>query len=405
AEAVDAPLPGAIFKIDRRPSGEKVVYARLFAGKLSVRQRVAMRRRTAFGETETIEERLTGIDRFGAGTAARAESAAAGDIVALHGLRSARIGDRIGDDDDAPDVGRAFPPPALESVVRPVDPGQITRLREALEQLAEQDPFIALRQRNEAGDVSVRLYGDVQKEILEETLARDFGVAVAFGPSQTICVERLIGVGEHVEVMSAAGNPFYATVGLRIEPGPPGSGVRYARELGSLPLAFYRAIEETVRETLSQGLHGWEVVDCAIELTQAGFSSPVSTAADFRKLTPLVLMQALIEAGATVCEPVEEIELDIPEDTIGSVCGALIQARATIGDARRDGSSQRIVSRIPTAELRRFEQLMPGLTRGEGGWISRFAGYAPTSGDPPKRARIGPNPLNRDHYLAELARS
>ncbi|HEX5498176.1 MAG TPA: hypothetical protein VFX03_03075, partial [Thermomicrobiales bacterium] len=335
-EAVDAPLHGAIFKIDRRPSGEKVVYARLFAGELSVRQRVAMRRRNAFGEAEIIEERLTGIDRFAAGTAARAERATAGDIVALHGLRSARIGDRLGDD-DAPDVARAFPPPALESVVRPVDPGQITRLREALEQLAEQDPFIALRQRNEAGDVSVRLYGDVQKEILEETLARDFGVAVAFGPSQTICVERPIGVGEHLEVMSAAGNPFFATVGLRIEAAPPGSGVRYARELGSLPLAFYRAIEETVRETLTQGLHGWEVVDCAIELTQAGFSSPVSTAADFRKLTPLVLMRAIDQAGTTVCEPVEELELDIPEDTFGSVCGALIQARATICDARRDG--------------------------------------------------------------------
>src|SRR5439155_9559272 len=108
-----------------------------------------------------------------------------------HGLRSARIGDRIGaDDSGARGVAQAFPTPALESVVRPVEPGQITRLREALEQLAEQDPLITLRQRNEEGEISVRLYGEVQKEVLTETLLRDYGIGATFGPSRTICVER-----------------------------------------------------------------------------------------------------------------------------------------------------------------------------------------------------------------------
>ncbi|HEU0115926.1 MAG TPA: hypothetical protein VFQ80_14670, partial [Thermomicrobiales bacterium] len=330
----------------------------------------------------------------------------AGDIVGLHGLRAARIGDRLGNDDaDTPESGRAFPPPALESVVRPVDPSQLTPMRTALEQLAEQDPFISLRQRNEAGEISLRLYGEVQKEVVMETLAREFGVAVTFGPSQTICVERPIGVGEHVETMFAEGNPFYATVGLRIEPAAPGGGVRYARELGSLPLAFYRAIEETVHETLALGLCGWEVVDCRVRLTAAGYSSVMSTAGDFRKLTPLVLMRALAAAETRVCEPVEDLELDVPDDTLGAVCGALVQAHATIRDTTREGESQRIVATIATAELRAIERRLPGLTRGAGGWVANFAGYAPVGGDPPTRARVGPNPLNRAHYLAEVARA
>ncbi|HEU0115400.1 MAG TPA: translation factor GTPase family protein [Thermomicrobiales bacterium] len=402
---VDAPLRGEIFKIDRRPSGEKVVYARLFAGTLAVRQRLPLRRRVAFGESERIEQRLTGIDRFAAGTATRAENAGAGDIVSLHGLRAARIGDRLGDDADTPESGRAFPPLALESVVRPVDPSQITRMRAALEQLAEQDPFIALRQRNEAGEVSLRLYGEVQKEVVMETLAREFGVAVTFGPSQSICVERPLGVGKQVETMFGEGNPFYATVGLRIEPASAGSGVRYTRELGALPLAFYRAIEETIHETLAQGLCGWEVVDCLVALTAAGYSSVLSTAGDFRKLTPLALMRALATAGTAVCEPVEELELDVPDDTLGAVCGALLQARATIRDTTREGESQRIVATIPSATLRAVEQCLPALTRGDGGWVANFAGYAPVGGDPPTRARVGPNPLNRAHYLAETARA
>ena len=406
AEAKEAPVSGRVFKIARRPSGEKLVYARLFTGRLEMRQRVLMRRLGAFGETEKVEERITGIDRFMSGTAVPAEAASAGDIVVLHGLRAARIDDRIGGED--PSVGEtpgAFPAPKLESVVRPVDPVQITQLRAALEQLAEQDPLISLRQRNEMGEISLRLYGEVQKEIVLETLSRDYGIGVTFGPTRTMCIERPLGIGEHAEFIGAPGNPFYATVGFRVEPAECGSGIRYVRELGSLPLAFYRAIEETVHETFGQGLCGWEVTDAIVSLTQAGFWSPVSTAADFRKLTPLVLMQALLVAGTEVCEPVEELDLEIPEDTFGAVCGALVNARATIRDVAREGASHRVVCEIPTAELRSVEQQLPRLTGGEGGWVSSFAGYAPVIGDAPTCARIGPNPLNRAHYLAEIARS
>ncbi|HEX5501738.1 MAG TPA: translation factor GTPase family protein, partial [Thermomicrobiales bacterium] len=217
-EAADAPLAGTIFKIARRASGEKLVYARLFAGRLAVRQRVALRRRDALGEIAWVEERVTGIERFAGGTAAPAEAASAGDIAVLHGLRAARIGDHLGADDaGARELARAFPALALESVVRPVEPGRLTRLRAALEELAEQDPLIALRQRNAEGEISVRLYGEVQKEVLEETLTRDYGVAATFGPSRTVCVERPVGAGEHAEVMRENGNPFYATVGFRVE--------------------------------------------------------------------------------------------------------------------------------------------------------------------------------------------
>ena len=403
-ETADEPVSGTVFKIARRASGEKLVYVRLSSGSLTVRQRITLQRRDALGEFEQFEERITGIDRFEAGSGVAAEAVSAGDIAVLHGLRAARIDDRIGEGEiAAAEVVRAFPAPALESVVRPVDPSQITRLRAALEQLAEQDPLISLRQRNDEGEISVRLYGEVQKEVVMETLAQEYGVAATFGPSQTICIERPLGVGEAVEIIFESPNPFYATVGFRVEPAEPRSGIRYVRELGSLPLAFYRAVEETMYETLSQGLYGWEVADCLITLAQAGFSSVLSTAGDFRKLTPLVLMQALLSAGTEICEPIEEIELDIPEDTFGAVCGVLVNARATLRTTLRDDESYRMIWQIPTAELRGVEQQLPGLTRGDGSWVSSFAGYIPVTGDGPTRKRIGPNPLNRAQYLADVA--
>jgi ribosomal protection tetracycline resistance protein len=404
--ACNAPLDGAVFKIVRRLSGEKIVYVRVFAGHLAVRNRVVTRRRDVYGDIEEIEERITGVDRFAPGGNGVAEIVGAGEIVALHGLRAARIGDRIGvEQSSSAAISYAFPAPALESVARPVNPGQITQLRSALEELAEQDPLISLRQRNELGEISVRLYGDVQKEVVTETLSREYGIGVNFGPTQTICIERVIGTGEHVEYMADKENPFVASVGIRIEPAEVGSGIRYVRELGSLPLSFYRAIEETVYETLGQGLAGWEVTDCAVTLTFVEYSSPVTIAADFRKLTPLVVMEALRLAGTQVCEPIEELQLDIPEDTFGAVCGVLINARAAIRNSYPEGASHHIIAEIPTAELRSNEQQLPRLTRGDGRWVSHFAGYVPTTGDMPSRARIGPNPLNRAHYLAELGRT
>jgi ribosomal protection tetracycline resistance protein len=116
-------------------------------------------------------------------------------------------------------------------------------------------------------------------------------------------------------------------------------------------------------------------------------------------------MQALLEAGTAVCEPVERLDLDIPEDTVGAVCGALIKARGTIQDTSPAGAFHRITCEIPTAELPAIEQLLPRLTRGEGGWESTFLRYDPVSGDPPERPRSGPNPLNRTQYLLEVASS
>lgn len=404
-EAIDDPAAATVFKITRRPSGEKIVYVRLFAGSLSVRQQVVIHRRIATGEMEQSEERITGIECFIAGAAVQADQVSAGDIAVLHGLRSARIGDLIGEE-DAPtrQIAASFPAPALESIVRPVEPSQITQLRAALEELAEQDPLISLRQRNDAGEISIRLFGEVQKEVMSETLAQEYGVEVTFGPSQTICIERPIGSGEHAEFIGEPGNPFWASIGLRVEPAEIGSGIHYVvHELGSLPLAFYRAIEETVYETLTQGLCGWEITDCVITLTDVGYESVPSTAGDFRKLTPLVLMRALQAAGTEVCEPIEQLDLDIPEDTFGAVCGALVNARGTIQDAFLNDATYRISCEIPTVELPAVEQQLPRLTHGEGGWLSNLAKHAPVTSDPPIRERVGPNPLNRKQYLASVA--
>src|SRR5206468_8178217 len=132
-----------------------------------------------------------------------------------------RIGDVIGTPPALSSQHHHFAPPTLETVVVPQDAADGRALRVALDQLAEQDPLINVRQDDIRHELSVSLYGEVQKEVIEATLASDFGLAVSFRDVTTICIERPLGTGVAVEVLQAETHPFSATIGLRVEPAAP----------------------------------------------------------------------------------------------------------------------------------------------------------------------------------------
>ena len=394
----DAAASAIVFKMQRAPTGEKIALARLFGGTLAVRDQVTIRRPGLNGSWVDQTARVTGLERYQGGTTLAVPSVAANDIVRIHGLRDIQIGDVIG---TIPDQRRPprFPQPTLESVVRPRNGHDASDMYAALAQLEEQDPLISIRRGQREATVSVRLYGEVQKEVIQATLADEFAIGVEFEPSQVICIERVIGQGEALEVVDGPGNPFLATVGLRIEPAPPGHGIDYHRELGALPLAFYRAIEETVFATLDEGLLGWPVPDCRVTLTRVGMT-PITAAGDFRKLVPLVLMSALQAAGTEVCEPVVRFTLELPSDILGEALVRLTAAGGTVEETTELAGRSRVSGVMATAAVDRFERQVPDLTSGLGVFRTEPAGHRPIHHDPPVRRRTDFDPLNRKRYLA-----
>ncbi|WP_329051981.1 TetM/TetW/TetO/TetS family tetracycline resistance ribosomal protection protein [Amycolatopsis sp. NBC_01488] len=385
----DGPLHATVFKIDRGRAGEKIAYARLHSGSLAVRQRISFYR----GETE-LTGRISAIDVAGD------DVALAGDVARVRGLRDVRIGDRLGSPGAARDG--VFAPPSLETVVRPVRPDQASALFTALTRLSEEDPLIDVRRHDH--DVSVRLYGEVQKEVLRSMLADGAGIDVTFERTRTLYVEKPVGRGEALEELDPAQRLyFFATVGLRVEPGR-GVGFGLSVELGSLPPAFHKAIEETVYTTLEQGLYGWEVLDIAVTLTHTAYFSPISAAGDFRKMTPLVLMAALKQADTRVHEPVHRFELEVPAKAVSAVLLKLADLRGVPGEPVAGPSSCTLHGTIPAEHVHAFEQALPALSQGEGVFLSEFAAYRPCPGPPPTRPRTGENPLDRDEYLAQVSR-
>jgi ribosomal protection tetracycline resistance protein len=131
---------------------------------------------------------------------------------------------------------------------------------------------------------------------------------------------------------------------------------------------------------------------------------PTSTAADFRKLTPLVLMQALERAGTVVCEPMLRVRLEVPASAVGAVLPALARLGASVETPSMRGDGSVVEAVLPSALLHDLQRQLPGLTGGEGALESDFAGYRPVSGEQPIRPRTTANPLNLDEYMMRLAR-
>jgi ribosomal protection tetracycline resistance protein len=390
----DGPVSGVIFKVERGPAGEKIAYARMFSGTVRTRDQLQ------FGGDR--EGRVTAISVFERGPAAPRACVTGGQIGKLWGLGAIRIGDTVGSGDtlgvghtvgmggtagpgQAATPGRHFAPPSLETVVVPARPAERGALRAALGQLAEQDPLINVRQDDTRQEILLSLYGEVQKEVIQATLAADFGIDAGFRETTTICIERPAGVGTAVEFMGEPANPFRATVGLRIVPGQAGSGVRFRLgiERGALPPAFQKAVEETVDRTLRAGLHGWQVTDAVVTLTHSGFTPPPpsgwskwsSSAGDFRNLTPLVLMSALRQAGTRVYEPVHRFHLEAPADTAWSVRPALARLGAVPDPPVTQGPLLTVSGDIPAARVHELTQQLPALTQGAGVLDATFGYY------------------------------
>jgi ribosomal protection tetracycline resistance protein len=398
-------LSAQVFKIERSERGEKIVYVRIVSGTLQTRETIRL--------PSGSEEKVTGVSVFESGAApVQRPSVTAGAVAQVRGLASVRVGEIIGEGFKNDRYSFHFSPPTLEAVIEPRDPGDRAQLAVALSRLADQDPLISVRQDDLRREVSVSLYGEVQQEVIAATLAREYGIEVAFRPPTPICVERVIGTASATDALGEPSNPFKAGIGFRLESAARGSGIQFTVDvaLRSIPIYVYKslpafevAMEEYVRATLEEGVFGWQVTDCAVTMTHCDYSSPGSSARDYRLLTPLVLMRAVADAGTQVCEPFIETTIETPSPTTSAVLSALSRFRASAPTAEQRGELTTVATTLPARELSTLRHQLPALSSGEGLIATAFGGYEPIVGSTPMRPRRRLNALNREAYLMEVA--
>lgn len=406
----DGPPAGSVFKIERDATGSKSIFAHLSSGTLRVRQRLDLGR--------GAPEKVTRLQLFRNGELSEAREASAGHVVVVRGIESARIGDTFGPAHGAA-AGVQFVRPSLTTVLDPVEDRDRGRLYSALTQLAEQDPLIDLRQDDVRRELRLSLYGEVQKEVIGALLADEYDVPVTFRKSTVLCIEQVVGTGAAVELIDTEPNPFLATVGLRVEPVTVGAGLSFhlAVERGSMPPAFFTAVESSIAATLEEGPHGWEIPDCRVVMTHSGYyarqshahgtfdKSMSSTAGDFRNLTKLVLATALRAAGTVVCEPIHHFELEVPQDTLSAMLALLAEVGAVPLSTDARPPVVVLAGDVPAGKVHALSVMLPGVTRGEGVLTTQLDRYRPVTGRPPRRERHDADPYDRREYLRRITRN
>lgn len=395
-------LSGVVFKIERESSGEKIAYVRLFSGSLHIRKYVDIQRNESLPHKEKIKKMCI----FHNGDAVQTSTVTSGEFCKVWGVSDIKIGDIIGKRTDyIKDIH--FAEPQMEAAIDALPKERIHDLYAALMELCEEDPLIQVWKDDVHNELYIRLFGEVQKEVIETTLFEKYNLQVTFSNTRVVCIEKPIGIGSSVEVMGEKANPFYATVGFKVERGELNSGITYKLgvELGSLPLAFHKAIEDTVFQTLKQGLYGWEVTDISVTLTHTGYASPVTTASDFRNLTPLVLMDALKQAETYVYEPVNEFELTVPEHAISTAMYKLAAIPATFAEPIFNNDSYQLTGSLPVAKTEHFKRMLHSFTEGEGIFTTKPAGFTKITAAFPTRKRVDNNPLNRKDYLLHVLKA
>lgn len=387
---------GIVYKIYHGRAGGKASYVRLYEGVMEVRKNIC-------NSTRDTEEKITSIFKINGSQYEPVNHLEAGDIGVVFGLNSARISDVLGS------AGKfkkhhKIATPMLTVRVHPLLPQKLDDLVAALRVLEEEDPLLNVQWLVEERELHVQLMGMIQMEILTGIIKNRFNIDAILEKPTVVYKETPLGIGVgYVEMYS----PYYATLEMKVEPLPRGSGVIYesAYTTDFIFPRFQNEVELTVPQSLKEGIFGWEVTDVKVTLTGGRSIQLATKPSDFRAVTPIAVMDALKQAGTALLEPIQEYELNISRDEAGVVIKDLISMRASIEEQITVEDRFIIKGIVPVATSLRYSLKIASLSKGRSSFKTKFIGYTECSIENGKvRTRKTVDPSDRENYILSISR-
>ncbi|MGW4749590.1 elongation factor G [Streptomyces sp. NPDC004290] len=371
-----APFTALAFKVHATATG-RMTYLRVYAGTLRKGD-------TVLDTTAGRTERISRILRVQADRATEADEARAGDIVAVVGPKAARAGATL----CAPGAPVVLEPPTTADPVvsvalearRSTDTG---RLATALARLSEEDPSLVVRSDPETGQTVLSGLGELHLEVAVEKLRRDRGLEVTVGRPRVAYRETVSkGVSGllHRHVKQDGGAGQFAHVVIDVEPAPDGEEFLFASTVtgGRVPQEYVRAVEAGCRDALVEGpLGGHPVTGVRVTLTDGATHPKDSSEMAFRTAGRFALREALRASVMTLLEPVAEVTVTVPAESVGAVLGDLAARRGRVTDQATRSGTAVVGATVPLAELFGYANRLRGRTQGRGTFTTRPAGYAP----------------------------
>lgn len=391
---LQAPAAGVVFGVEHDPVMGRVAQVRLYAGQLHNRDILR-------NATNGREEKITQIRAIHGARQVDTGLLEAGDIAAVYGLSSARVGDLLGEAQAVP-AGYALATPLLTVRVFPQQEAQLPALVEALQLLSAEDPLLDAEWVSGERALHIRVTGLIQLEVLQTTLLQRFDLSCTFSSPVVLYRETPTQAGTGF-VAYTMPKPCWAVLRFYLEPLPPGSGVIYENRVTDHDAILPRYQAQTAKAiagSLRQGPLGWPVTDLRITLLEGESHNIHTHPLDFLVATPMAIMDGLLRCGTTLLEPMLALHMTFPAECLSRVMGLLLRARGVCEGPLYRGDRVTLEAQAPVATTLDLPTQLAALTGGRGTLGSRFSHWQPCplelGATTPYR---GVNPADRARYI------
>jgi len=369
-----APFSGLVFKIMADKHLGQLSFVRIYSGTIKSGS-------YAYNAAKDTRERIGRLMRMHANKREDIETASAGEIIAIGGMKQVTTGDTICDE-NKPVILEAieFPAPVIRVAVEPKTRADQDKLGIALGRLAQEDPSFNVSTDHETGQTIIAGMGELHLEIIVDRMKREFGVEANVGKPQVAYRETITqpAPGKEVFKKQTGGRGQYAHVEIEIEPAK-GEGFVFENEItgGAIPREFIKPTEAGIRDAMERGfLAGYELVDVKVRLLDGGFHEVDSDERSFHIAGSLAFQDAVRKAKPVLLEPIMRVEVVTPEEYMGAVNGDLNRRRGQIEKMEpRPGGAQVVTAYVPLSEMFGYTTDLRSATQGRATSTMHFERY------------------------------
>ena len=370
-----APFSGLVFKLMADKHLGQLAFVRIYSGTVKSGSYV----------TNTIKdtkERVGRLMLMHANKREDVETATAGEIVAIGGMKNVTTGDTIADE-SKPIIleSMEFPDPVVRVAVEPKTRADQDKMGIALNRLAQEDPSFQVSTDHETGQTIIAGMGELHLEIIVDRMKREFGVEANVGKPQVAYRETITvaAPGKEIFKKQSGGRGQFGHVELEIEPAP-GEGFVFEDKItgGSIPRQFIKPVSEGIRDAMRRGfLAGYELVDIKARLVFGSYHEVDSDERSFHIAGSLAFQDAVKKAKPVLLEPIMRIEVVTPEEYMGAVNGDLNRRRGQIDKMEpRPGNASVVTAFVPLSEMFGYTTDLRSATQGRATSSMHFERYA-----------------------------
>ncbi len=369
-----SPFSALAFKVVADPFVGRMVYFRVYSGKVEARAQVYNSRREH-------RERIGRLLRLHANTREEVDRAEAGDIAAALGLKDTFTGDTLCNPNALIILESiSFPEPVVSVAIEPRTKADQDRLDDAMTKLAEEDPTFAIRYDGETGQTVISGMGELHIEVIVERMFREFNVRANVGKPQ-VAYKETITVPVKAEgrfIKQTGGRGQYGHVWIELAPGERGSGFEFVDRIegGVIPKKYISHVESGIKDAMASGvLAGYPLVDLKVTLYDGSFHEVDSSDIAFKIAGSMALRDGAKRAKPILLEPIVKVEVATPEEFLGDVIGDLNSRRGQVIGIESNGAIKIIRCLIPLAETFGYATDLRSISQGRANYSMEFYRY------------------------------